>query len=139
MALVDYLADTSVLTRLASPTVHSRVAPLVHAGSVALCAVAAAEVLRGTRSPEHHRETRTQLQAFFWLPAPDDVWERLIEVQSALAERGLHQSVKIPDLLIAAIAERNRVAVLHYDRDFDTIAEITGQQCEWVVPRGSAP
>lgn len=139
MALVAYLADTSVLTRLAAPAVQDRVAPLVHAGSIALCAVAAAEVLRGTRSPEHHRETRAQLRAFFWLPAPDDVWERLIEVQSALADRGLQQSVKIPDLLIAAIAERHRVAVLHYDRDFDAIAEITGQPCEWVVPRGSAP
>lgn len=137
MALISYLADTSVLTRLAAPAVRARVAGLVHAGSVALCAVAAAEVLRGTRSPEHHRETRAQLRAFFWLPAPDDVWERLIEVQAALAEQGKHQSVKVPDLLIAAIAERNRVTVLHYDRDYDAIAEITGQACEWIVPRGS--
>lgn len=65
------------------------------------------------------------------------MWERLIEVQAALAERGLHQSVKVPDLLIAAIAERHRVTVIHYDRDCEAIAEITGQACEWVVPRGS--
>lgn len=103
------------------------------------CAVSVAEVLRGTRSPTHHRETHAQLHAFFWLPTPDDVWDRLIEVQATLADRGLHQSVKIPDLLIAAVAERHHVPVLHYDRDFDAIAEVTGQACEWVVPRGSAP
>lgn len=28
--------------------------------------------------------------------------------------------------------------MLHYDRDFETIAEITQQQTEWVVPPGEA-
>jgi len=27
--------------------------------------------------------------------------------------------------------------VLHYDHDYDVIAEVTGQAMEWVVPRGS--
>lgn len=53
--------------------------------------------------------------------------------------RGRTSSVKIPDLLIAAVAERNRVTILHDDRDFDVIAEVPGQPCEWVVPHGSAP
>jgi len=30
------------------------------------------------------------------------------------------------------------VRVLHYDRDFDLIAEVTGQPVEWVVPYGTA-
>lgn len=139
MALVEYLVDTSVLTRLAAPTILERVSRLVTAGSIALCAVSAAEVLRGTRSPSHHRETNEQLRGFFWFPVPEEVWERVLDVQAKLAERGLHQSVKIPDLLIAAVAERNHVTVMHYDHDFDAIAEITGQPCEWVVSRGSAP
>ena len=33
----------------------------------------------------------------------------------------------------------DRLTVLHYDADFDLIAEITGQPTEWVVPRGSIP
>jgi predicted nucleic acid-binding protein len=45
--------------------------------------------------------------------------------------------VKIPDLLIAACAERHGVQIVHYDRDFDTIAAITGQEVRWVAPRGS--
>lgn len=43
----------------------------------------------------------------------------------------------IPDLLIAAAAEEERLTVLHYDKDFDLIAQVTGQQCQWVVTRGS--
>ncbi|GAB4002197.1 hypothetical protein GCM10029992_39750 [Glycomyces albus] len=53
-------------------------------------------------------------------------------------ERSEHRTVKLPDLIIAAAAERHRVTVLHYDKDFDRIAKITGQSCEWVVPPGEA-
>ncbi|MET9515408.1 hypothetical protein [Streptomyces sp. NPDC002994] len=41
-------------------------------------------------------------------------------------------------MLIAATAERHGVAVLHCDGDFDTIAAVTGQPPEWVVPPGEA-
>lgn len=138
MALIEYLLDTSVLTRLDSAPVRHRVSGLISAGTAAICAVTAAELLRGTRSPEHHTASVRRLGAFHRVPTPDDVWDRVLAVQASLAERGLHQSVRIPDLLIAAVAERDRLPVLHYDQDFDTIAEITGQRCEWVVPRGSA-
>jgi hypothetical protein len=42
-----------------------------------------------------------------------------------------------PDLLIAATAEIEGLTVLHYDADFDLIAEITGQAWEWVVRKGT--
>lgn len=51
---------------------------------------------------------------------------------------GFIAPVPMPDLLIAATAERHDVTVLHYDADFDLIAEVTGQLTRWVVPRGSA-
>jgi len=47
--------------------------------------------------------------------------------------------MSIPDLLIAATAERHGATVLHNDKDYDLIAEVTGQPAEWVVPRGSVP
>ena len=43
------------------------------------------------------------------------------------------------DLLIAAVAERARVTVLHYDSDYDLITKVTGQPVQWVVPRGTVP
>jgi predicted nucleic acid-binding protein len=44
---------------------------------------------------------------------------------------------KIPDLIIAAAAEATKLTVLHYDADFDRIAAVTGQACEWFVRAGS--
>lgn len=55
---------------------------------------------------------------------------------TALAVEGLHRTVKLGDLLIAA-AERAQLVVLHYDRDFDRIATITSQPTEWVAPPGT--
>ena len=62
--------------------------------------------------------------------------DRAIAVQHRLVQLGRHR-MAIPHLLIAAVAEINDLAVMHYDADYDRIAEITGQSCEWVVPRSS--
>ena len=57
-------------------------------------------------------------------PAIED---RAVEVLTLLADRGQHRAPSIPDLIIAATAE---LAVLHLGKDFDLIAEITGQPVE---------
>ncbi len=61
---------------------------------------------------------------------------RALGVQHQIAERGQHR-LSLPDLLIAAVAEINELTVLHYDADYDRIADITSQPVSWVVPRGS--
>lgn len=55
---------------------------------------------------------------------------RALEVQGLLAERGQHRAPSIPDLLIAAIAETAGLTVLHVDKDFELIAEVTRQPVE---------
>jgi len=54
--------------------------------------------------------------------------ERAVEIQSALAERGQHRVLSIPDDLIAASAELAELTVLHMDKDFELIAAIAGQR-----------
>ena len=57
--------------------------------------------------------------------------DRAVQVLDVLAERGQHHVPSIPDLLIAwGIAERAGLVVLHDDRHFDLIAEVTGQRLE---------
>lgn len=56
--------------------------------------------------------------------------DRAMEVQQRLAERGHHRAPSIPDLLIAATAEINHHTVLHVDKDFELIADLTGQAVE---------
>lgn len=41
------------------------------------------------------------------------------------------------DLIIAAAAEAAGLVLLHYDSDFEIIAQVTRQPAEWVVKRGS--
>lgn len=67
------------------------------------------------------------------------VLDRSVEVQDALAERSQQRGVKIADLLIAAAAEAAGLVVLHYDDDFDRIAEFTGQPTEWIIRAGTVP
>lgn len=47
-----------------------------------------------------------------------------------MAAHGLHRGPSVPDLIIAAVAEEAGLTVLHVDRDFELIAEITGQPVE---------
>jgi predicted nucleic acid-binding protein len=65
------------------------------------------------------------------------VLDRAAEVQDALADRSQQRGAKIADLLIAAAAEAADLVVLHYDHDFEVIADVTGQSTEWIVPPGT--
>ena len=62
---------------------------------------------------------------------------RATQIQRALIDAGTHRGVSVADLLLAAVAEVERLTVLHYDADFDRIASVTGQATEWVAPGGS--
>lgn len=61
--------------------------------------------------------------------------DRAWEVQMLLADRGQHRAPSIPDLLIAATAEKAGLTVLAVDKDFDLIAEVTGQPVETLALR----
>jgi predicted nucleic acid-binding protein len=57
-------------------------------------------------------------------------------ITQMLASRTQHDR-KVPDLLVAAAAEDAGLVVSHYDSDFDRIAAVPGQECEWVIAPGS--
>lgn len=56
--------------------------------------------------------------------------DRAWEVQMLLADRGQHRAPSIPDLLVAASAEKAGLTVLAVDKAFDLIADTTGQSVE---------
>lgn len=137
-AVARYLADTSALSRLARPAVDATLAPLIEAGQVATCGMVELELLYSARSPADYDRRRRLRDGFESLPMPDEVWQRAIEVQAELARTSTPRGAALPDLLIAATAERHGIAILHYDHEYDLIASVTGQPVEWVVPRGTA-
>ncbi len=139
-AVASYLADTSALGRLRHRPVAAALGPLIEAGLVATCGVIEFELGWATRSSKELDELRADRDAGYeWLPTHDEDWRHALAVQAALWRGGQIRAVGFPDLLIAAVAERERVSVLHYDSDYDLIAEVTGQPVQWVVPRGSVP
>jgi len=58
------------------------------------------------------------------------------ETMATLARTAKHQ-IKVPDLLVAAIAQRHQLRVLHYDGDYDKISAVTGQPTQWIAAAGS--
>ncbi len=132
-----YLIDKSALARMHLEPVRQRLAPIIEAGEAATCAIIDLEVLYSARSHRDHETIRQRrVLAYGKVRLTEEIFERAIAVQGELAKSGRHR-VPIPDLIIAAAAELAGLAVLHYDRDYDLIAETTGQSAEWVVPQGS--
>ena len=53
-----------------------------------------------------------------------------MSIQGTLADRGKHRAPSVSDLLVAATAELAGLTVLHVDKDFELIAQVTGQEME---------
>lgn len=137
-AVASHLADTSALARLSRPPVAAVLGPLIEAGLVATCGVIEFELGWATRSGDEFDMVRSDRKAGYeWLATHDEDWRRALDVQGVLWRSGHVRAVGFSDLLIAAVAEREQVTLLHYDSDYDLIAQVTRQSMQWVVPRGT--
>ena len=132
-----YLVDKSALARMPHASVAAVLTPLFLTDRVATCGIIDLEMLYSARNQADMVLLRQRRNALPQVPILPVDFERAMDVMVLLAGRGQHRSARIPDLLLAATAERIGLCVLHYDQDFDRIAEVTGQPVEWVVPRGS--
>ncbi|MBX7433283.1 PIN domain nuclease [Mycobacterium sp. Y57] len=134
MAL-SYLLDTSVIKRLANPTVRQVVQPLAEAGEIGRARITDLEVGYSARNDQEWDELIDALNTFALVESTAAHHRRALQVQRLLAQRS-QRGHKIPDLLIAAAGEERSLTVLHYDADFDIIAATTGQSTQWVAPAG---
>jgi predicted nucleic acid-binding protein len=134
-----YLGDTSALARARRAEVAVRLEPLLEAGLIARCTPTDLEAGFSSTDPTSHRRMREARASWPFVAMDQRALDRAVAVQDALAERSQQGGAKIADLLIAAAAEAAGLVVLHYDRDFDLIAGITGQPMEWIVPAGAVP
>ncbi len=130
-----FLLDTSVLTRLRFPSILRRIRELDGAG-LARTSMTDLEIGFSARSADEWDRLLAALAAFRRFDVEAHHFDRARQVQRELAAGGL-RGRKVPDLLIAAVAEAASLTVVHYDADFDHIAAVTGQPTEWVVERGS--
>lgn len=137
--MITHLVDTSAAARiLTDSVVREAWQEQLSAGVIAICDLVELEMLYSARSLADRLDKKETFEALFsWAVTPDRVWERAHQTQQLLTERGEHRSAGAVDLLVAAIAERNRLILLHHDHDFDTVARTTGQPTVWVAEPGS--
>jgi hypothetical protein len=133
---LTHLIDTSVISRLGQAGVRAVVEPLAEAGQVGRAGIADLEVGYGSRNAREWDRDMADLSVFRLVETTAAHVQRARQVQRLLAARS-PRGRKIPDLLIAAAAEQDSLVLLHYDADFDAIAKVTGQSCEWIAPAGS--
>jgi predicted nucleic acid-binding protein len=114
-AVARYLIGTSTAARMHHPTVAERVAPLITAGLVATCAHLDFEALFSARGQQVRADRQS---AYEYLPVLDEQSQWALDVQRSLAGVGRLRDVGLTDLLVAAIAEKHRITVLHYDAHY---------------------
>ena len=132
MAMTTWLIDKSALARLAASPDAAEWATRIECGLVRITTVTRLEVGYSARSGQDLRTGFAQpplasMPVEYMTPAVED---RAVEVLTLLADRGQHRAPSVPDLIIAATAELAGLTVLHLDKDFDVIADVTGQPVE---------
>jgi predicted nucleic acid-binding protein len=138
MSRVRYLVDTSVFARLSKPVVSAAFAPYAATGQVGMCAPVAFEIGYSARSHDDYLLIAERLLSFTGVPVNDADHRRALDIQQLLSATGQHRTLSLVDALVAAVAESKALTILHYDSDYETVAAVTKQPHEWIVPRGTA-
>ena len=130
--MTNWLIDKSALVRLGASPDAGQWAGRIERGLVRITTVTRLETGYSARSGPDlraglQRSPLSSMPVEYLTPAVED---RAVEVLALLADRGQHRAPSIPDLIIAATAELAGLTVLHLDKDFDIIAQSTGQPME---------
>jgi predicted nucleic acid-binding protein len=138
VAVTAWLIDKSALVRLAASPDALEWAARIERGLVRITTVTRLEVGYSARSGADLRSglaasPLSSMPVEYLTPAME---ERAMEVLTLLADRGQHRGPSVPDLIVSAAAELGGLTVLHLDKDFDLIAEVTGQPMERLTSTG---
>lgn len=136
MTSAQFLIDTSALARFMRPAADTYGwDQAVAAGLIAVCPITELEFFYSARSAKDRELAIDELrEAFGWVPVHDRAYARAWEVQGQLTALGQHRGAGPVDLVVAATAELFGLTLLHHDRDFATIAGVTGQYLRWYGP-----
>ncbi|MGA9275537.1 MAG: PIN domain nuclease [Ilumatobacter sp.] len=130
--MTTWLIDKSALVRLAASPEAATWATRIERGRVRISTLTRLEIGFSARSANELRQsaTRPPLASMPVEYLTVRIEDRAVAIQLALADLGQHLAPSIPDVLIAATAEAAGLTVLHLDKDFELIAEVTGQPVE---------
>jgi predicted nucleic acid-binding protein len=134
------LFDTSVWTWARDrrfPQLASWFNAQVAAGHVLVCDIVILELTRLSPNEARAKQVAGRLDAFASVRMPATLWRRARELQLLLAGTGDHRRVPPVDLLIAAAAETADVPLVHYDRDYERLAQVCPIEHRWLLPDGA--
>jgi predicted nucleic acid-binding protein len=135
------LIDNSAWVRLGHPALPAKrrdeVADQLETGEIASCLPFLLEAGYSARSSRDYDDILDELRALPHLPIDDDVEVLALDAHRELARVGHHRLPPV-DILVAAVAHRHSVGVLHYDGDYDLIRNKTSLVFEsvWLAGRG---
>lgn len=139
------LLDTSAWARLVDGRIDGsaadRVLDTLAAGRIAMTEPLLLEILYSAIDADAFRARQEELAALPLLRLDERAVARALAAQADLADAaGVSHRVKPSDLLVAAVADVHEADVVHYDRDYDVLAEHTllAFGSVWAAPRGSA-
>jgi predicted nucleic acid-binding protein len=136
------LLDNSAWARLADPALDGdrlgEIADALAAGRLATCLPFLLEAGYSARNARDHDQLLDDLLSLPHCSIDETVEQRALAAQRQLARAGHHRLPPV-DLIIAALADRHRIGVLHYDRDYDLLAEKTDLRFAsvWLAPAGT--
>jgi hypothetical protein len=119
-----------------SASAKERIDRLATAGRAATCLPVALEQLYSARNYEDLASRRAALDLLVWLPITAAVEEKALDLMAQMARKGQHR-MPLPDVMIAATALVHEATILHYDGDFERVAETTALAHEWILARGT--
>lgn len=138
----ELLIDNSAWSRLWNPKLERSaaegIADATASGRIAGCLPFVLEAGYSARGADEHSQLIRMLLELPFFSIDGSIERRALGAQEQLARVGHHRLPPV-DLLIAALADGHGLGVLHYDSDYDLIAERTDLRFEsrWLAPRGS--
>jgi len=134
VSVARFLVDTSAWIRYPEPAVGARLDELSAAGQLATCGLVDLQLLGVLRDAGTYATVAAMRRAALTVLEMNEAdTRRALEVQALLVERGEY-GTPWAALVVAAVAERCGMAVLHCDACYDVIASTTGQASEWATP-----
>jgi hypothetical protein len=136
------LLDNSAWVRLAHPALLADrlgdIADALEAGRIAVCPPFLLETGYSSRNAREHDDLLDDFRSLPHFQIDESVERRAVDALSQLA-RGGHHRLPPVDLIMAAIADRHGLGVLHYDRGYDLLREKTDLAFDsvWLADRGT--
>jgi predicted nucleic acid-binding protein len=134
------LIDTSAFSRAHHPEVQADWERALRADRLRISPIARLEILLGARNGETFQQLAEELSVLRAAPLTAAVARAAEDAMHTLAQRSAGaQRIPIVDYLLAAAAQEAGAGVIHYDHDYDTLAEVMAFESIWLAPPGSLP